>query len=222
MSEGRSLPPALERAIAQDPPRARRLASPWQRLLWLGPLALFLVWWVPAHFGLRHDAVRLGPWLARGGSSLQLLGGLALLAAALVEAIPGRQLPRRRLLALTLGALALFVGLTLATDLATGTAVPAGREARYVEVCLGRPPLFAAPLVALALLLAFRAFPVRPALAGALAGFGSGLVVDAGWRLFCEVSDPRHVLLVHGGAILITGLVGAILATLLARLSHRR
>ena len=42
------------------------------------------------------------------------------------------------------------------------------------------------PALIVAALLAARAFPLRPGVAGALYGLGCGLIADAGLRLYCE------------------------------------
>jgi hypothetical protein len=49
-----------------------------------------------------------------------------------------------------------------------------------------------------------------------MAGLGSGLLADSGWRLYCEVSDPVHVLTSHAGAIVALTLLG-LLAGVLVR-----
>ena len=62
-------------------------------------------------------------------------------------------------------------------------------------ICFRTSALAALPAVIASGVLAARAFPLRPAIAGALYGLGSGLIADAGLRLFCEYSVPTHVLL---------------------------
>ena len=88
---------------------------------------------------------------------------------------------------------------------------------RFAWECFGVAALSGVPLVAAAGWLAARALPTRPALTGALYGLGAGLVSDAGVRLFCWVSDPGHVLVSHGGAIVTFMAAGAAAATLLDR-----
>ena len=73
------------------------------------------------------------------------------------------------------------------------------------------PALFAAAW------LVRRAYPLRPALAGALYGLGAGLLSDAGWRLFCHFSDPNHVFAAHTVAVLMSVAAGSTIATLLGR-----
>jgi len=49
------------------------------------------------------------------------------------------------------------------------------------------------------MVLAARAYPTRPVVAGALLGVGAGLMANAGWRLFRHFSEPAHVLSAHVG-----------------------
>ncbi len=73
------------------------------------------------------------------------------------------------------------------------------------------------PALLVAALLAARAWPLRPVVAGALYGMGCGLVADAGLRLYCDYSVPMHVLLAHAGARLGVILAGAAVAVVVAR-----
>jgi hypothetical protein len=84
-------------------------------------------------------------------------------------------------------------------------------------MCFTGSLVSALPMVGLAGALAARAFPVRPAVAGALYGLGAGLIADAGWRLFCEFGAPSHVLVAHLGAVVASMGCGAALAAVIAR-----
>jgi hypothetical protein len=64
----------------------------------------------------------------------------------------------------------------------------------------------------LATLMAGRAFPTRPAVAGALCGMSAGILSDAGWRLSCWFSEPAHIIGAHALAILALTAAGALLA----------
>jgi hypothetical protein len=75
------------------------------------------------------------------------------------------------------------------------------------------------PALVIAAILAGRACPVRPAVAGALYGLGCGLVANAGLRLYCDYSTPLHVLFAHGGAVFGVTLMGAFVAVVVARRS---
>ncbi len=202
-------PDDLRRAILADLRPVRPLRRPWVRSLALLPLAILLLLGQPLALGLRHDALVLGFGLLWGMSALQTLAGLALIGAALREAVPGRTLARAAGALLGL-ALAWTVGLTLLTWSASATVVPPGRIAFFWKVCFGGPIVLGLPVLALALLLAARAFPLRPGLVGGLAGMGSGLLTDSGWRTYCHVSEPSHVLLAHVAAVATLALVGAL------------
>ena len=171
-------------------------------------------------FNVRGDAARLG-WLGLwGASGMQGLIGMALIAAALREAVPGRGWKS--------SAAALWIALPLAVvmlvTLNSWSASPGLIRGGWWFVgglCLGGSFVSALPIVALASVLAARAYPTRPALAGALLGLGAGLMADAGWRLFCHFSEPAHVLSAHAGAVLMSMLAGSWLASAICRVPRR-
>jgi hypothetical protein len=210
-------PIALRDAVATDLRPVRPLPPAWRRTLWLAiPLALALVsaW---RDFGLRGDAARLGPILLWAASALQLLAGGALLALALRLAIPGERLGRGAA-GLGLGiVVAWLVGLNMLGWQISPSRVPTGHEAFYWRVCSSRELLMAAPLVVGGVLLLRRAFALRPALAGALCGLGAGLMVDSGWRTVCSITAADHIVDAHLLPVLVSTLLGAAAATLLAR-----
>jgi hypothetical protein len=72
------------------------------------------------------------------------------------------------------------------------------------------------PLAVSAVLLA-RGVLMRPLMTGALAGLGAGLFADSSWRLYCEVSDPAHVLTAHLGAVGLVTLAGVGVVSLVGR-----
>jgi hypothetical protein len=162
---------------------------------------------IPAVYGVRWNAGALGAGLW-GGSLLQVGVATALLACALGETLPGRRGALARVFAY--GALGAFVllGLTLLTFGIIPTYAP--QSALYFRVCISRSFLIGLLPLAVALLLLRRGVPLRPLAAGALAGLGAGLLADSGWRIFCEVTDPAHVLAAHGGAVAAVGAVGAL------------
>lgn len=210
----------LRARLAADYGPVRTLPSPWARALWLLPFAVMAVATAPLVFDLRPDASRLG-WMGLwGASSLQVLIGLALMVAALREAVPGRGWNH--------AAIALWIGLPLvvvmAVTLNSWVVSPALLRRGWWMVglaCFASSAASGLPIVALASVLAARAYPTRPALAGALLGLGSGLMADAGWRLFCHFSEPAHVLSAHVGAVLMSMLIGALLASAICRAQRR-
>jgi hypothetical protein len=202
---------ALLEAVARDAHPVRPLARPWLRALLLLPPGLVLLVALPLILGVRMDASAVGLVRLWAASAVQTVLGIALVTAALREAVPGRSRSWSNA-ALALFALAWVLGLTLLTWHASNTVVPHGREARFWIVCFAGPLTVALPALALCLVLASRAFPLRPALVGTFAGMGAGLLADSGWRTFCQVSDPAHVVSAHIAAVVALTLVGAVVA----------
>ena len=108
------------------------------------------------------------------------------------------------------------------TNAASATVVPAGREFRDWIECVVWPAVIGAPFMVIATLMAARAFPTRPAIAGALCGLSAGVLSDAGWRLSCWISDPVHLAESHALAILTLAAAGSLVATILDSRHWRR
>lgn len=208
-------PPVLRAAIAADLARVRPLRRPGVRALALVPIAGLLLVSAPLVFDVR-DVRTLGWWWSWGVSLLQLGVGLTLTGAALRDSVPGRAWPRAALAGLVVMPLVLVTGVTLATWRASP--VPVGPSWLIVAgLCVACSVASAAPAATLSSILVVRAFPLRPAITGFLGGVGAGVMADAGWRLFCQYSEPAHVLVAHLGGILVAGLLGSSLTTALAR-----
>jgi hypothetical protein len=198
------------------------LATPGRRACIFTLLGVCGLALVPVVWGLRHDAPTLGVsrlWLL---SALQLVFATLLFRYALAESIPGRSSSGRNLALLLALAATVVLGITALTFAASPTHVPFLRDARYLHTCSTRTVLLGAPALALAGWLLRRGLTMRPAVAGALAGLGAGLLADASWRLYCEVSDPLHVLTAHALGIVTLSLLGAMAGIVvhLARARH--
>jgi hypothetical protein len=219
MSEG--VPSAIEAAVKADLRPVRPLPAPGRRALRLAPLAaltLIAASWV---FALREDAFRLGWVMTWGASVAQTAFALALIALALREAVPGRSLGRSAALTAAVSVLAFSVALTLRTFAISPVGILPERFVWIGRVCLVGTVASALPLLAASALLAARAFMLRPWSSGALYGLGAGLAADAGWRLFCEYSDPAHVFPTHTAAVLIVMVLGSLTAVSAARRPRR-
>ena len=210
-------PPHLRAAIEADLRAVSPLPPPLVRAGWVAPIGVLLLCAAAMVFGVRRDAVRLGLMLTWGASSIEMALGLALVAAALREAIPGTTLSRRALAMAFGSALVAVVAITFMTW--TVSPFRLGRDPRLFvwRICFGATVVSALPALIVSAWLVARAYPLRPALAGALYGLGAGLMADAGWRIFCHFSDPAHVFGAHLAAVAVTTLLGALTATLLAR-----
>ena len=207
-----SAPDDLRAAIARDLKPVKPLRSPYLRALALGPLAAAIVFAVPALHFFRSDLGALGPVRAWGFSYAQAVAGIVIVAAALRESIPGRALSRPALAWTIAGGLVIpAVVLVLTTSVFDIGPAP-GRALTEGLGCFRASAGASVPALILAALLAARAFPMRPGVAGALYGLGCGLIADAGLRLYCEYSAPQHMVFAHGGAILGAMFAGVLVA----------
>jgi hypothetical protein len=216
------LPKPLRDEVARSLAPVRPLGPPLRRAALFLPLGAAIMLLVPLVRGLRGDAAAVGVARLWGGSTLQLVVGVLVLAAAFAESIPGRSSSASRLALRALLALSFVLGLTALTFQVSPTTLPPGFAAAYFRTCTRQPFLLGLLPLAVAASLLRRGLPARPGIAGALAGLGAGLVSDAGWRLFCEVADPAHVLATHAAAILALTAVGGSVATLVERIAPLR
>ncbi len=210
------VPPRVWHAVTSDLRPVRRLRPPASRALLVAPLALALLVAAPMTFSWRLDLVRLGWALTWGASIAQVIVGLGLVALALREAVPGRGLSAATSGTAFVGA-GTMLGVVTLLAATSGDVFRPGDPWRIGGICFGGSFASGVPVVLVAAWLARRAFPLRPAMVGALYGLGAGLMADAGWRLFCEFSGPAHVFPFHLGAIAANTLCGVLSALLLTR-----
>jgi hypothetical protein len=216
MNESR-IPAALFDAVKRDLQPVRPLASPERRALALLPIAIMLLVGLPEFWNWRTHSP-LAPWPSWILSALETAVSLAILAAGFHEAVPGRELSRRALAALMCTAATGFVLVNTTTQVPTGFS-PAWM--RWFWECIETATTFSIPALIAPAWLVSRALPNRPALTGALCGLAVGLMGDAGLRLFCWDGDYAHVLVAHGGAILLLVALGALSATIVERVKAR-
>ena len=210
------MPADLRDRLQTDYQPVRVLRSPLARAMRIVPIALVALFAAPIYFSVRPDAPRLGFTGVWGLSLLQSVLGLAVLVAALRESVPGRSWSRG---AITLW-LAIPIGSVIGVTLFSWNVSPVVLRSEwwYVGViCFAGSASTALPVVALSAILASRAYPTRPAIAGLLLGLGAGLIADAGWRIFCHFSEPAHVLSAHLAAVIASAIVGSVLAVRLNR-----
>jgi hypothetical protein len=214
-------PTELRSRLGADYQPVRILRSPWMRVLAILPLALIALIAAPVAFNVRGDAANLG-WLGVWGLSIaQSAIGLFVVGAALRESIPGRDWSR--------GAIALWLAIPIvvivAVTLVSWEASPVSLRGGWwvvAGVCFAGSAATALPLVAFASILAARAYPTRPAIAGALLGLGAGLMADAGWRIFCHFSEPSHVLSAHLAAVIMSTIIGTLAAVRMCGLRGKK
>ena len=209
-------PTELRARLAADYTAVRPLPSPLMRAMWVMPFAVLALIAAPSFFHVRPDANVLG-WAFSWGASLFQAGlGVVVIAAALREAVPGRAWSGTALTALIAVPLTSVIVVTLISAAISPIAVP--RQFWLVGLmCLGGSAATALPVAAIANVLAAHAYPTRPAITGILLGLGSGLIADAGWRMFCHYSEPSHVLSAHLGGVVAAVLAGTALAVTLRK-----
>jgi hypothetical protein len=88
--------------------------------------------------------------------------------------------------------------------------------------CAGKDAAMALPALVVTLWLVFRALPLRPSVAGLLGGAGAAVTADALNHVLCPMSDLRHVLVWHTGALLGLMLVGWLVGSTWETLRRRR
>jgi hypothetical protein len=212
------VPAALFSAVQRDLRPVRPLASPARRALALLPVALVLLVGMPMFWAWRTHGV-LAPWPAWGPSILETALSLVVLAAGFREAVPGRELSAR---ALSVLACLACNGFLLVNATTRGPAsVPDETWIRWIRKCISMAIAFSAPALIAPAWLVSRALPNRPALTGALCGLGVGLMADAGLRLACWDGVYAHIVLAHGGAVVLLVALGALSATLVERVKAR-
>jgi hypothetical protein len=209
-------------AIVGDLAPVRPLAKPSRRVWLLVPIGLMLAATAPIVNGIRGDLLPFAPLLTWGATALQAMLGLWLLALGFREAVPGRNVSARALTVAAVLTVMLVSTITVLTNAASATVVPAGREWRDWMECVVWPALIGAPFMVVATLMTARAFPTRPSIAGALCGLSAGVLSDAGWRLSCWISDPVHLAESHALAILTLTAAGSLAAVLLDARHWRR
>lgn len=207
------IPDALREAVGRDLEPVKPLAEPWKRLVYAGPVVLFVLmfpFWIYRIRGDREFDVLLG-WIP---VAIQLLLALGLLLFALRESIPGRRVSARAIFLLCCGAFALHILVNLAIYLRLPDDGTAPHTVEMWLACFRVESLIGLPILILVAWLVARALPQRPWLAGMMAGLGAGFAADASWRLICNASDPPHVLSEHTAGIVLLGLTGALLGYL--------
>jgi hypothetical protein len=196
----------------------RPYLPPSLRALAILPLGVVLLVGMPILWGARPNLALLGGFGSWGLSTLQMLLGLTVVGLALREAVPGRELSRPALCSLAVGGALLFLALTFTSEWLAPVALR--RRVWMLEAagCFHMAVSWGLPALAVATSLMVRASPTRPWVASATCGLGTGLMTDAGMRLWCGISTVSHVLLGHGLAILVLVVLGALAGLAVDRL----
>lgn len=190
--------------VARDLPPVRPLRPAWTTALVAIPAALLLLSVVLIAYGLRADADAIGFWPVWGPASVMVAAAYVILVLALVQRAPESSMSRVWWIALPLAAIALQIGGAYWTHASSGSP-EAGPTS---SVCFWHVSLLGVPPVLVVLWLLSRGLPLRPKIAGLLAGLGAGFLSEGVYRLHCGLSHPGHIIVWHTGAVLVMGLLG--------------
>ncbi len=198
-----SVPEELLKAVTDDLQPVKPLAPVWRRTLWaLGVSGLVFASAVFG-LGLRSDIQSIPSWLGWGSSIIEFLAAALLLGLALRESIPGRRVSSGTAFT-ALGAAILY---QLGVGFFTWRFSPGlpWKTQTFGEGmgCMMNDSMLALPTLLVAIWLIVRAFPTRAWMAGLLGGAGAAIASDAITHLRCPVSNMRHVLVWHTGAVIL-------------------
>lgn len=219
------VPEALHSAIAADLQPVRPLPPAWMRTLTAVAAAVFGLVVVVAffRFQIRPDMDQLPMWVGWGSTVVQFGIGILLIGMAMREAVPGQGVPTGALLlALGTALLAQILVAVVTWMHSPGMPLTDGIFVTSGMTCAGHDTTMALPALAVTLLLVFRALPLRPSIAGLLGGAGAAVTADAVNHIMCPMSDLRHVLVWHTGALLGLMLIGWLVGTAWERYRYRR
>ena len=196
------LPDALREAVEHDSRPVRPLSPAWQRTLVVATVATAVAASAIGTIALRFDLGQIPFWLSWGCSALELLVGVFIVGLALREAVPGSANPTGAVWTAVVTALVLQIVVGLATWMHSPGVAAENPWLSHGIGCMTHDATRVLPIFAVTAWLVFRALPLRAPVAGLLGGAGAALAGDAITHLLCPMSDMRHVLVWHTGAIL--------------------
>lgn len=215
------IPDSLRDAVGSDLHPVKPLSPAWQRTLLIAVIATAVATLAVGTLTLRFDLEQIPFWLSWGCSALELLVGVFIIGLALREAVPGAGIPAGT----TRIAVGTGVVLQVMVGLATWMYSPGMKlehdwMAKSVG-CLKHDATMVLPVFIVTVWLIFRALPLRAPVAGLLGGAGAAMTGDAITHLLCPMSDLRHVMLWHTGAIVGFMLLGCLIGLVWQRIRWR-
>ena len=203
-----------------DPVKPLGKAS--KRALWIFPTALVCLAVTLAVFHLRHDHASFHFLELWGFVAIQILAGYWILGTSLKTGIPGAIRNIFILTCISVLGLAIFLYASWTALQNSPNELPSGLEWATGTACLAVIGVYGLMFLLIGFSLARSGLPVRPVTVGFMLGLSSGLAAEAVWRLHCPYSSPDHILIFHGGAILLLALAGMFFGYLMNRRKYRR
>lgn len=204
------VPEELMKAITDDLQPVTPLAPVWRRTLWALAVSALVFAVTVFAFGVRSDIQDIPAWLGWGSSVIEFLSAALLLGLALRASVPGRSVP----VSSAIAALTASVLYQLAVGYITFRFSPGipwqDHPFAHGMGCMTSDTMLAVPTLVITLFLIIRAYPTQAWMAGLLGGAGAAIASDAITHLRCPISDMRHVLLWHTGAVVLISAIGAL------------
>ncbi len=208
-----SMPPVpdeLMKAVTGDLRPVTPLAPVWRRTLWALVISALVFAIAILALGLRSDLQSIPTWVSWGSSIIEFLAAALLIGLAMRESIPGRSVP----LSSAVAALTTSIVYQLAVGFITWHFSPGkpwqDQPFAHGVGCLMSDTMLALPTLAVTVWLITKAYPTRAWMAGMLGGAGAAIAADTITHLRCGISDMRHILVWHTGAVVIISAVGAL------------
>jgi hypothetical protein len=204
------MPPRRAGALAESPTRGHVSAA---RAFALGAALLYEVAWVFI-MTKRHDLPTMSRAVLAIELVIPLVAALFALAAATAPDARGLGAPKGRTMVLALLAPAIFIGATLLVSPADVDTEP---FVAHAFRCFVWTAVYSAGPMVLAMWAFRRAFVAAAGWRSAALGMACGAIGALTMSLVCSVGSPAHVLVGHGGMMLVGAVVGALLGRRVGR-----
>jgi hypothetical protein len=212
----------LRKELGDDFHPVKPLGNAWKRALWIFPAAVFCLAATLAVFHLRPDHAGFHFLELWGIVAMQILVSYKILEYSLNTGIPGTIRNRFVLAGISVWSLALFIIASLIA-LETSPKQPApGQEWTMGTSCLAVIGIYGFVFLLIGLSLVRSGLPIRPVTIGFMLGLSSGLSAEAVWRLHCPYSSLDHILIFHGGGIVLLTAAGFVFGLLWKRRARGR
>ena len=184
------------------------LERAWKRALWFFPISLVFIAATLAVFHLRSDSVNFHPMALFGLIFLQILACYLAIIASLETSIPGSfKSPIFLITAGLTGPVVFGIASWIAFRVSPNQPL-SGQEWKVGFACLSVIGIFGLLALLIGYWLARSGLPFRAKSVGVILGIGSGFTAEAAWRLHCPYTSWDHILIFHGGAVLLLLLTG--------------
>ncbi|MEJ2108372.1 MAG: NrsF family protein [Acidobacteriota bacterium] len=184
------------------------LKEAWKRAFWIFPLTLFCIVFTLEVFHLRPDYLNFHLMELWGFILLQVLACYFILSESLKTGIPGSFVSPFRLTVLGVIGPVVFLIASMLNYEINPSHPAAGQEWAMGMACISIVGGLGFLALLAGVLLSRSGLPFRAGTVGLLLGLSGGLTAEASWRLHCPFTSWDHVLVFHGGAIIILAAAG--------------